>query len=49
MIFWCPSCGVVWAASEEEPPICRHMVIYGPPARVMEPLPAWHPFAEELV
>ncbi|HET7121278.1 MAG TPA: hypothetical protein VFI17_08530 [Solirubrobacterales bacterium] len=43
-LFWCRTCGVVWA-SEGEAPLCRH---YAPdlPATEMEPLPSHHPFAE---
>jgi len=44
-LYWCRSCGIVWIWATEEAPLCRH---YAPdlPATEMEPLPAWHPFAE---
>lgn len=42
-LWWCPKCGVVWAA--DDPPLCRHFVIDGPPVARMEPLLSWHPFA----
>lgn len=45
-IFWCPTCGIVWA-DDDGPPLCRHMVIDGPPARRMEPLPPGHPFRDK--
>lgn len=42
-IYWCPTCGMVWTASE--PPICKHNAVDGPRATLMEPLPPGHPFA----
>lgn len=44
-LWWCRKCGIVWAATGDEPPLCRH---YAPdlPAAEMEPLPAHHPYAE---
>jgi hypothetical protein len=42
-VFYCRTCGIVWAC--DEAPICRHLVIDGPPPERMVPLPAWHPFA----
>jgi hypothetical protein len=46
-LWWCRSCGMVWAA--DEAPICRHNIppdIHYP-ARMMEPLPTYHPFHPE--
>lgn len=45
-IYYCPTCALVWAAPE--PPLCRHMVIDGPPPVRMVPLPSWHPFSAPL-
>jgi hypothetical protein len=46
-LFYCQTCGIVQTC--DEPPICRHLVIDGPPVARMIPLPAWHPFAKELI
>jgi hypothetical protein len=43
-LWWCRSCGIVWAA--DEAPICRHNAL-DLPAREMEPLPTYHPFHPE--
>lgn len=47
-ICWCPGCGVVRV--EWEPlPFCRHNIeATAPhPARRLEPLPPWHPYAKD--
>lgn len=46
---WCTGCGVVRV--EYEPlPFCRHNIAptLAHPARRMEPLPDYHPFAKDL-
>jgi hypothetical protein len=46
---WCPGCGMVCV--EREPlPFCRHNIeATAPhPARRMEPLPDYHPFARDF-
>lgn len=50
IVYWCPTCGVVWVEEDAElAPLCRHMVIDGPAPTRMEPLPSYHPFYPELV
>lgn len=47
-LYWCPSCGMVWA--DYAPKLCWHSVppSAAHPPRRMERLPSWHPYAKPL-